>query len=206
VGSLSIWTHHLKDFEYLPSISIGDYEGKAARVAAGIQTYDLLGHSRTANVTILEPGRGTVGTFNSYFIGSGHSTYTSYYGLAADQILSIQVVTADGRFVTADPSNNTNLCWALRGGGGGDFLSSHPHILHAQNLQELTVSLPQQSPKSTIQYRWDSQASCSPQQSYQSMSLQFQMKLSGKVSVPTSSLVRKYTMLEESDTTSSTTA
>jgi FAD/FMN-containing dehydrogenase len=71
---------------------------------------------------MLEPGGGTVGAFGGYFMGGGHSTYTSIYGLAADQILFVQVVTADGRFVTADPTNNTDLIWALRGGGGGNFL------------------------------------------------------------------------------------
>lgn len=56
-----MWTHLLNDFEYLPSFSIGDYEGKAARVAAGIQTYDLFSHMRAANVTILTPSGVTVG-------------------------------------------------------------------------------------------------------------------------------------------------
>jgi FAD/FMN-containing dehydrogenase len=76
---------------------------------------------RAANVTIVVPA-GTVGVVGGWFQGGGHSTYTSYYGLGADQILSIEVVTADGRFVTADSNANTDLFWALRGGGGGKYL------------------------------------------------------------------------------------
>lgn len=43
------------------------------------------------------------------------------YGMAADQILALEVVTADGRFVTATPTENSDLFWALGGGGGGTF-------------------------------------------------------------------------------------
>lgn len=43
------------------------------------------------------------------------------YGMAADQILALEVVTADGRFVTATPTHNSDLFWALGGGGGGTF-------------------------------------------------------------------------------------
>lgn len=36
------------------------------------------------------------------------------------QILSAEVVTPDGRFITADENHNTDLFWALRGGGGSE--------------------------------------------------------------------------------------
>jgi hypothetical protein len=54
-------------------------------------------------------------------LGGGHSPLSSVYGMAADQVLSMEVVTADGRFVTASPTSNTDLFWAMRGGGGGTF-------------------------------------------------------------------------------------
>jgi hypothetical protein len=54
-------------------------------------------------------------------MGGGHGFHTSKFGLGADQILSLELVTADGRFITADPSTNTDLFWALRGGGGSEF-------------------------------------------------------------------------------------
>lgn len=149
-GSLSVWTHNLKNFEYLPSVSIGDYQGKAARVAAGVQSFEVGNYARIANVTIVAPA-GTVGVAGGWFQGGGHSTYTSYYGLGADQMLSLEVVTADGRFVTADPNNNTDLFWALRGGGGSEFskfttmldmLTSSRHIRsrHLSNNQSLRPS------------------------------------------------------------------
>lgn len=41
--------------------------------------------------------------------------------MAADQVLAYEIVTADGRFVTASSKVNSDLFWALRGGGGSTF-------------------------------------------------------------------------------------
>lgn len=41
--------------------------------------------------------------------------------MAADAVLAYQVVTADGRFVTATEDAHSDLFWALRGGGAGTF-------------------------------------------------------------------------------------
>jgi hypothetical protein len=43
------------------------------------------------------------------------------FGMGSDQVLELQVVTASGRFVTASQSQNSDLYWALLGGGGGTF-------------------------------------------------------------------------------------
>jgi hypothetical protein len=50
---LSVWTHYLKEFEYLPYFSIGNYSGKAARVAVGLQSSDLAAAATRANVTLV---------------------------------------------------------------------------------------------------------------------------------------------------------
>jgi FAD/FMN-containing dehydrogenase len=41
--------------------------------------------------------------------------------LGADQVLDLKVVTADGRYVTANPQTNQDLFFAMRGGGGSMF-------------------------------------------------------------------------------------
>lgn len=45
------------------------------------------------------------------------------YGLAADQVLALQVVLANGTFVTVTEETDPDLFWALRGGGGGNELN-----------------------------------------------------------------------------------
>lgn len=118
-GSLSIWVHQLKDFEYVPNFTIGEYTGKAARIGAGVQSYDMGYFNAVNNITIIAPGGNTVGELGGFIMAGGHSSFTSYYGLATDHVLSFQMVTADGKFVTADPFQNKDLFYAVRGGGGG---------------------------------------------------------------------------------------
>jgi hypothetical protein len=54
-------------------------------------------------------------------LGGGHSPISAYYGFPADQILEMEVVTADGKHRVINEDNDSELFWAMRGGGGSTF-------------------------------------------------------------------------------------
>jgi hypothetical protein len=66
------------------------------------------------NLTVMSAGCSTVG-IGGYLTGGGHSALSSTYGLAADQVLEMEIVTPGGDILTINECQNQDLFWAMRG-------------------------------------------------------------------------------------------
>ncbi|KAK4124879.1 FAD-binding domain-containing protein [Parathielavia appendiculata] len=123
-NSLSIWTHHLRGIKthdsFRPSRCGATIDGAAVTVGAGVQMWDLYTALDPLNQTVVGGGGKTV-SVGGYVTGAGHSLLSARYGLAADRVLEMEVVTPMGDIVTANECQNQALFWAMRGGGGSTF-------------------------------------------------------------------------------------
>ncbi|PYI10717.1 FAD-binding domain-containing protein [Aspergillus sclerotiicarbonarius CBS 121057] len=120
-GALGIWTHHLKDIE-IQDYHDAHYTGKAIKLGAGVQGFEAYEAADAQGYQVVGGECPTVGIAGGYSQGGGHSALASRYGLAADQVLTWEVIDGEGNFVTATRDNEyQDLYWALSGGGGGTY-------------------------------------------------------------------------------------
>ncbi|HEU4978026.1 MAG TPA: FAD-binding oxidoreductase [Solirubrobacteraceae bacterium] len=94
-----------------------DPERRSARVEAGAAWGEVVAEVSTHGLTALSGSSHDVGVVG-YCLGGGLSWLARKHGLCANNVLAIELVTADGRLVRADHETEPELFWALRGGGG----------------------------------------------------------------------------------------
>ncbi|WP_157253001.1 FAD-binding oxidoreductase [Nonomuraea typhae] len=94
-----------------------DPHRRVAKAGPGARWADVLAAAAPYGLAPLSGSSPTVGV-TGYTLGGGLGWLARRYGFAADSVLAAQVVTADGRIVTADAEHHPELFWALRGGGG----------------------------------------------------------------------------------------
>ncbi|EEY21513.1 FAD binding domain-containing protein [Verticillium alfalfae VaMs.102] len=137
-GSLIINTHSFQDIKFHSKWSgAGAYKGGAVTVGAGVQGVTILEAAQKQNpkLTLVTGECKTVGLAGGYVAGGGHGPLTSAYGMAADNTLEFEVITAKGDLVVANEKVNADLYFALRGGGPSTYgvvTSIFPFTFHAR--------------------------------------------------------------------------
>jgi len=94
-----------------------DSDAKRARVGPGATWGDVDHETQAFGLAVpggQDPNIGVAGLT----LGGGVGWLSRKYGLTCDNLLSAEVVTADGELVRASAEQNPDLFWALRGGGG----------------------------------------------------------------------------------------
>jgi hypothetical protein len=109
-GTVLVKTERMRAIEIDPA-------SRTARVEAGAlsaEVAEAAGQHGLATLAGSSPDVGVVG----YTLGGGLSWLGRRYGLAASNVISVEIVTADGRIRRIDAEADPDLFWAVRGGGG----------------------------------------------------------------------------------------
>ncbi|WP_326836422.1 FAD-binding oxidoreductase [Amycolatopsis rhabdoformis] len=110
-GAVVIATHRMADV-------VIDEVRRTARVGAGALWAEVVAEAAKAGLAPLNGSNPTVGV-SGYTLGGGLSpTLGRSHGYAADHVLSLDAVTADGELLRVDADTEPELFWALRGGKG----------------------------------------------------------------------------------------
>ncbi|KAI1425160.1 hypothetical protein F5Y12DRAFT_784923 [Xylaria sp. FL1777] len=120
-GALSLWMKNLKDREIIHNYQSSYYTGPAIKLGAGVLGLEAYEAADAEGYRVTGGNCPSVGIVGGYTQGGGHSQMGSVYGMGADNILEWEVVTTDGEHLIATPKKNSDLYWALSGGGGGTY-------------------------------------------------------------------------------------
>jgi FAD/FMN-containing dehydrogenase len=104
------------DLSHMRGISIDPVQG-LVRTQAGLRLGEFV--SRTQAFGLATTTGTVAGTgLSGLTLGGGIGWLMGKYGLTIDNLLSVDIVTADGRLLTANATENPDLFWGVRGGGG----------------------------------------------------------------------------------------
>lgn len=105
------------DMRHINSVEIIDRDKGHVRIGGGAIWSDVAAKLGEHGLAISSGDTKTVGV-GGLVLSGGIGWMVRKYGLTLDNVLSVELVTADGLIVTASNDQNQDLFWAVRGGGG----------------------------------------------------------------------------------------
>ncbi len=125
--SLMLWTHHMRGItihdSFIPESAPLETKGQpAVTVLAGTRWGEVYKEVMVNHGRYVQGGGCTsVGAAGGFLQGGGFGSFSKKFGLAAGSLLEAEIVLADGTVVIANRYVNSDLFWALKGGGGSTF-------------------------------------------------------------------------------------
>ncbi len=104
------------DLSHIASVEI-DREENTATIGGGVRAGELIAQTSKLGMAAVTGTASNVG-MGGLLLGGGYGLLNGRFGLATDSLVSAEVVLADGRVVHATTTENPDLLWALKGGGG----------------------------------------------------------------------------------------
>lgn len=124
-NTLAIWTHNLDSIAFSSNFTANNCplanSQNVGELGAGVIAADAYHFFGSKGMDITGGYEQSVGLAGGFAQGGGVGSFTTTYGLMADNAIEFEVVTADGEVRTINQCNEPELFWAMRGGGGGTF-------------------------------------------------------------------------------------
>lgn len=124
--SLLLWTHNMRGItvhrKFVPAgAPAGTKSVAAVTTRAGNRWLEAYKSASAAGLYIQGGGCTSVGACGGFALGGGFGSFSKRFGSGAAGVLEMTVVIANGSVLTVSEFQNSDLFWALRGGGGGTF-------------------------------------------------------------------------------------
>lgn len=125
--SLLVWTHDMREVKYIPNfVPTGAPEHESAipviTAEAGTRWIEAYNVATNQNHLYVQGGGcASVGAAGGFIQGGGFGSLSKKFGTGAAGIVQVEIVTANGNTLIANKYQNSDLFWAIRGGGGGTY-------------------------------------------------------------------------------------
>ncbi|KAJ5614036.1 FAD binding domain-containing protein [Penicillium herquei] len=124
-NTLAIWTKNLDNLTFYSNFTAHNCPASNSQnigeLGAGVVAQDAYYFFSNHSMDIMGGYEESVGLAGGFAQGGGVGSFTTTYGLMADNAVEFEVVTADGELRVINQCNDPDLFWAMRGGGGGTY-------------------------------------------------------------------------------------